>query len=45
VDRDAEVTCPTCGEHLGHVFDDGPAGCDRYCINPVALTLDPHDGG
>lgn len=38
-----EVRSRDADSHLGHVFDDGPHGLPRYCINSASLRFIPKD--
>ena len=37
--RRTEIRSSSSGIHLGHVFDDGPNGMPRYCINATVLEF------
>ena len=39
--RRVEIRTTVSDIHLGHVFDDGPNGKPRYCINATVLAFQP----
>lgn len=41
--RRTEIRAKVSGIHLGHVFDDGPNGQRRYCINATVLDFVPRN--